>query len=181
MSGKREEYTTWKEHGMGEAMLASARSKDPSTQVGAYITDDNNLPISVGYNGMPRGLNDDNAPWNSQGEETGDMLAVKNTFVVHAELNAILNALQAGKSLVGTTMYVTLFPCNECAKAIIQAGIKKVVYLRMYSNQTIVEATKRMFNAAGVLYVPYNEDKDFSKEEVQDATHQIQKILKRFS
>ena len=181
MSGKREDYTTWTEHGMGEAILASLRSKDPSTQVGAYITDDNNMPISVGYNGMPRGLSDDSAPWDSQGEENGDLLTVKNTYVVHAELNAILNALQSGKCLVGTTMFVTLFPCNECAKAIIQAGIKKVIYLRMYSNPKIVGATKRMFDAAGIEYVPYNEEKDFSKEEVQEAAHQIQKILKRFS
>ncbi len=179
MSGKREEYLSWKEYFLGEAMLASLRSKDPSTQVGAYILDCDNRPVSAGYNGTTRGMDDDSFPWDSIGEKTGNELDTKNMFVVHAELNAILNA--AGKNLIGTTMYVMLFPCNECAKAIIQAGIKKVVYLRMYSNATKVQATKMMFDAAGVEYVPYNEEKEFKKEDVQEAAHEIQKILKRFS
>ena len=179
MSGKREEYLSWKEYFLGEAMLASLRSKDPSTQVGAYIVDSDNRPVSAGYNGTTRGMNDDTFPWESNGEKTGNVLDTKNIFVVHAELNAILNA--SGKNVVGTTMYVMLFPCNECAKAIVQAGIKKVVYLRMYSDINKVEATKMMFDAAGVEYVPYNEEKEFEKSDVVEAAYQIQKILKRFS
>jgi len=178
MSEKRDDYLSWKEYFLGESMLASMRSKDPSTQVGAYILDEDNRPVSAGYNGTPNGIDDDSFPWKSKGEQTGDDLDVKNLYVVHAELNAILNSKQ---SLKNTTMYVMLFPCNECAKAIIQAGIKKVVYLRMYSNSTAVTATKKMFDAAGVEYVPYNLEKEFTKEEVQEAAHEIQKILKRFS
>ncbi len=178
MLEKREDYLSWKEYFLGEAMLASMRSKDPSTQVGAYIVDSDNRPVSAGYNGTPNGIDDDNFPWKSNGEKTGNELDVKNLYVVHAELNAILNSKQ---SLKNTTMYVTLFPCNECAKAIIQAGIKKVVYLRMYNNKTSSQATKMMFDAAGVEYISYNEEKKFEKEEVQEAAQQIQKILKRFS
>ena len=178
MSEKRDNYLSWREYFLGESILASMRSKDPSTQVGAYILDDDNMPISAGYNGAPKGMDDDSFPWKSKGEKTGDFLDTKNAFVVHAELNAILNSKQPLKN---TTMYVMLFPCNECAKAIIQAGIKKVVYLRMYSNPKAVAATKMMFDAAGVEYVPYNLKKEFTKEEVQEAAHEIQKILKRFS
>lgn len=179
MPGKRQEYLTWDEYFMGQALEVSLRSKDPSTQVGACIANKENKQVSVGYNGLTDGMDDDSFYWNSPGEVTGDLFTTKNPWVVHAERNAILNC--KGANLEGTTIYVTLFPCNECAKSIIQSGIKKVIYLRMYSKDDLVEITKKMFDCAGVEYVPFNKEKSFSKEEVQGASHEIQKIIKRFS
>jgi dCMP deaminase len=145
MSCKRNEYISWNEYFMGVALLAAQRSKDPSTQVGACIVDDNNRILSTGYNGFPRGCSDDVFPWN-RNEAQGE---TKYPFVVHAELNAILNT--RGKSLVGSRIYVGLFPCNECAKAIIQAGIKEVIYLSdKYKSTPSVLNSRRMLSAAGV-------------------------------
>jgi dCMP deaminase len=145
MSCKRDSYISWDEYFMGVALLAAQRSKDPSTQVGACIVDDNNRILSTGYNGFPRGCSDDLFPWN-RNEAVGE---TKYPFVVHAELNAILNT--RGKSLVGSKIYVGLFPCNECAKAIIQAGIKEVVYLSdKYRNTPSTVNSRRMLTAAGV-------------------------------
>ena len=142
---KRSDYISWDEYFMGVAILAGMRSKDPSTQVGACIVDNDNKILSQGYNGLPRGCSDDEFPWDRE----GDMLETKYPYVVHAELNAILNS--RGTSLVGSKIYVALFPCNECAKAIIQSGIKEVVYLSdKYADTDIVKASKRMFSAAGV-------------------------------
>lgn len=118
---KRRDYISWDEYFMGIAMLSAMRSKDPNSQVGACIVRDNKI-LSLGYNGMPIGCDDDIMPWGREGNE----LETKYMYVCHSELNAILNA---GKDLHGSTMYVTLFPCNECAKAIIQSGIKRIVYL----------------------------------------------------
>ena len=140
---KRQDYISWDEYFMGVAMLAARRSKDPSTQVGACIVSPENIIISTGYNGMPKGCSDDEFPWDREGVET------KYPFVVHAELNAILNA--NGRNLQGSRIYVALFPCNECAKAIIQSGIKEVVYLSdKYATTPSTLASKRMLNAAGV-------------------------------
>ena len=145
MSEKRNGYISWDEYFMGVAQLASMRSKDPSTQVGCCIVDDQNRILSTGYNGFPKGCNDDEFPWGrdeSQGE-------TKYPFVVHAELNAILN--NRGKSLQGSRLYVGLFPCNECAKAIIQAGVAEVIYLSdKYGTTPATLASKRMLAAAGV-------------------------------
>ena len=142
---KRTDYITWDEYFMGVAMLAARRSKDPSTQVGACIVSPDNIIISTGYNGMPKGCSDDIFPWERTGEDT------KYPYVVHAELNAILNA--NGRDLRGSRVYVALFPCNECAKAIIQSGVKEVVYLSdKYANTPGVQASKRMLDAAGVKY-----------------------------
>ena len=179
MPGKREEYLTWDEYFMGQALEVSLRSKDPSTQVGACIANKENKQVSVGYNGLPNGMDDDKFLWDSPGEKVGDMYTTKNPWVVHAERNAILNC--KGVRLDGATIYVTLFPCYECAKSIVQAGITKVVYLRMYKDEISVRITKEIFDAAGVEYVPFNREKDFTKEEVQSAANEIQKILKRFS
>ena len=179
MSGKREDYLTWDEYFLYETFGASLRSKDPSTQVGACIISKDKKPVSIGYNGLTNGMDDDKFPWNSPGESTGDLYTTKNSWVAHAELNAILNC--HGANLEGTTIYVTLFPCNECAKAIIQAGIKKVVYLRMYSDGIKVKITKDMFDMAGVEYVPFNPYREFSKADVQGAANEIQRIIKRFS
>ena len=119
---KRENYISWDEYFMGVSLLSSMRSKDPSTQVGACIVSDDNKIMSVGYNGFPRGCSDDEFPWERSGEHTND---TKYPFVCHAELNAILNA--GGHNLSGSRIFVALFPCNECAKSIIQSGIKEVV------------------------------------------------------
>ena len=154
---KNTSYISWDEYFMGVALLASKRSKDPNTQVGACIViGDTNIHIkentilSIGYNGLPYGCSDDEFPWDRQGE----LLETKYPYVVHAELNAILNA--QGKSLMGTKIYVALFPCNECAKAIIQSGIKEVIYLSdKYSETDIVKASK-MFESAGVKLTKLN-------------------------
>ena len=140
---KRQDYISWDEYFMGVSLLAAKRSKDPNTQVGACIVDINNVILSTGYNGFPVGCSDDDLPWDRTGEDT------KYPYVVHAELNAILNS--GGKSLRGATIYVGLFPCNECAKAIIQSGIKEVVYLNdKYANEKSTLASKRLLGMAGV-------------------------------
>lgn len=140
---KRIDYISWDEYFMGVALLAAKRSKDPNTQVGACIVDENNVILSTGYNGFPVGCSDDEFPWDREGEMT------KYPYVVHAELNAILNA--NGKSLHGSKIYVDLFPCNECAKAIIQAGIKEVIYLSdKYADTPGTQASKWMLKSAGV-------------------------------
>ena len=142
---KRENYITWDEYFMGVAMLAARRSKDPNTQVGACIVSPDHIIISTGYNGLPNGCSDDEYPWEREGEET------KYPYVVHAELNAILNA--NGRDLRGSRLYVALFPCNECAKAIIQAGVKEVLYLSdKYASTAATRASKRMLDSAGVTY-----------------------------
>ena len=140
---KRSGYISWDEYFMGVALLAAHRSKDPNTQVGACIVDPGKIIVSTGYNGFPHGCSDDEYPWDREGEET------KYPFVVHAELNAILNC--HGRSLEGATIYVALFPCNECAKAIIQSGIKEVVYLSdKYAHTPATKASRRMLTSAGV-------------------------------
>ena len=149
---KRQDYLSWDEYFMGIALLSAGRSKDNNTQVGACIVSDENKILSVGYNGMPTGCNDDDMPW----EREGDFLDTKYPFVCHAELNAILN--RSTGSLKNARIYVSLFPCNECAKAIIQTGIREVVYWEdKYADSDSVKASKKMFAMAGVTirqYVP---------------------------
>ena len=152
MSSKREDYISWDEYFMGVAQLSAQRSKDPSTQVGACIVSSDNKILSMGYNGMPMGCSDDDFPWEKTDESPEHN---KYFYSTHSELNAILN--YRGGSLEGTTIYVTLFPCNECAKAIIQAGISTVVYGEdKYPDSVSVRASKRMFDAARVRYYPYH-------------------------
>ena len=147
---KRTDYLSWDAYFMGVALLSAQRSKDNHTQVGACIVNAENKVVSVGYNGMPTGCNDDVMPW----EREGGFLDTKYAYVCHAELNAILNRNAA--SLQGCRLYVSLFPCNECAKAIIQAGIKTVVYdVDKYKDTPGVIASKRMMDAAGVRYYRY--------------------------
>ena len=147
---KRTDYINWDEYFMGIAMLAARRSKDPNTQVGACIVSEDNIIISTGYNGMPKGCSDDIFPWDREGQQ--DM--TKYPYVVHAELNAILNA--NGRDLRGSRIYVALFPCNECAKAIIQSGIKEVLYLSdKYKDTMLNLVSKRMLEAAGVSFRQY--------------------------
>ncbi len=147
---KRDGYLEWDAYFMGVAILSSYRSKDPGTQVGACIVSKNNRIMSVGYNGMPSGCSDDVYPW----ERDGDALNTKYLFVCHAELNAILNF--RGGSLEGSRIYTTLFPCNECAKALIQSGISEIVYMQdKYSETDSVIASKKMMDSAGVKYRKY--------------------------
>ncbi len=148
---------TWESYFMGIARLSALRSKDPNTRVGCCIAGKDNRILSVGYNGMPNGCGDTEFPWTRE----GGFGETKYEYVVHAELNAILN--QRGQSLEGGVLYVTSFPCNECAKAIIQAGIKRVVYAEEYIGNggkglRMMEASRRMFDAAGVEYVKAKEE-----------------------
>lgn len=144
MTTKREGYISWDEYFMGIALLSAQRSKDPSTQVGACIVNEDQRIVGTGYNGFPRGCSDDEFPWARE----GDFGETKYPFVSHAELNAVLNSTTPLKNC---TIYVALFPCNECAKVVIQAGITEVVYLSdKYAETPSVKASKRMFEAAGV-------------------------------
>ena len=153
---KRADYISWDEYFMGIAMLAARRSKDPNTQVGACIVDNENRIVSTGYNGFPYGCSDDEYPWERDGE---DATQTKYGYVVHAELNAILNA--RGRSVAGTRLYVALFPCNECAKSIIQSGITEVIYLSdKYANTPGTLISKRMLRSAGVKLRQLTPEKD---------------------
>lgn len=143
---------SWDEYFMSIAVLSSLRSKDPHTKVGACIVSDQHKVLSLGYNGMPIGVDDNQIPW--EGRDSGKpQLETKYPYVCHAELNAILNS---NHDLNGSTVYVTLFPCNECTKAIIQSGIKKIIYLSdKYHNCDDEIAARKMLDMAGVKYVPY--------------------------
>ncbi|WP_418964274.1 deoxycytidylate deaminase [Cetobacterium sp.] len=141
---KRANYIDWDEYFMGVAILSAKRSKDPGTQVGACIVTPDKRIVGVGYNGLPAGCSDDEFPWDRE----GDFLNSKYAYVCHAELNAILNST---KSLKGCTIYVDLFPCNECAKSIIQSGISEIVYLSdKYNNTDSNIASKKLLNAANI-------------------------------
>lgn len=150
MSEKRKDYITWDEYFMGIAYLSAFRSKDPNTQVGACIVSSDNKILSVGYNGMPNGCSDDDFPWNKDKDPYDN----KYFYTTHSELNAILN--YRGGTLEGAKIYVSLFPCNECAKAIIQSGIKEIIYdSDKYADTDSVRASKRMLDAAKVKYRKY--------------------------
>lgn len=147
---KRTDYISWDEYFMGVSKLSGMRSKDPSTQVGACIVSEDNKILSMGYNGFPNGCSDDEFPWEKEGEKE----ETKYPFVTHSELNAILN--YRGGSLAGSKLYVSLFPCNECAKAIIQSGIKTIIYDDdKYADSPSVRTSKKMLDAAGVKYYRY--------------------------
>lgn len=153
---RTEGVLSWDEYFMALAKLTSMRSKDPNTQVGACIVGNHHKIISVGYNGAPRGIEDDKFPW----ARIGHPLHTKYMYVCHAEMNAISNYNGPRSDFDGSTLYVDLFPCNECAKLIIQAGVKKVVYLSdKYANTDSTIASKRMFDLAGVEYVQLEERK----------------------
>ena len=153
---KRENYLNWDEYFMAIAKLSSMRSKDPSTQVGACIVSNDNRILSIGYNGAPNGFDDDDFPWARE----GDSLNTKYPYVCHAEMNAVLNYRGSKKDLEGSKVYVDLFPCNECAKIIIQSGIKKVIYLSdKYSDSDNTKAARRLFNQCGVQYIKISEDR----------------------
>ena len=147
---KRENYITWDEYFMGIAELSAERSKDPNTRVGACIVSNDNKILSIGYNGFPTGCSDDEISW----EREGDFENTKYPYVCHAELNAILN--YTGNTLKGSKIYVNQFPCNECAKAIIQAGIKEVIYKEnKYPDSDSTKVSMRMLNLSKVKYKQY--------------------------
>ena len=152
---KRKDYLSWDEYFMGVAMLSGMRSKDPHSQVGACIVSEDNKILSMGYNGFPKGCSDDVFPWGREGEP----LDTKYLYVTHSELNAILN--YRGGSLEGAKLYVSLFPCNECAKAIIQSGIEEIVYLsNKYKDTDSTKASERMLTSAGVKLTQFVPEKD---------------------
>ncbi|XP_027735695.1 deoxycytidylate deaminase isoform X1 [Empidonax traillii] len=145
---KREDYLEWPEYFMAVAFLSAQRSKDPSSQVGACIVNSENKIVGIGYNGMPNGCSDDVLPWT---RTAANRLDTKYPYVCHAELNAIMNKNSA--DVKGCSMYVALFPCNECAKLIIQAGIKEVIFMSDKYHDTIeMTAARRMFDLAGIIY-----------------------------
>lgn len=156
---KREDYLSWDEYFMGIALLSAERSKDPNTQVGSCIVNDENKIISVGYNGAPVNFDDNILPWDRE----GDFVNTKYAYVCHSELNAILNSQGSVK---GTRIYVALFPCNECAKAIIQSGIKEVIYLSDKYNGTDGNiVSKKLFDECGITYRQYQKQgKDIKLE-----------------
>ena len=153
---KRTDYISWDEFFMGCAIVASMRSKDPNTQVGCCIASKDNRVLSIGYNGFPNGLSDDIYPW----ERNGDFTETKYAYVVHSELNAILNTKS---DLHNSVLYVTLFPCHECAKAIVQAGIKEVIYYDdKYNGTNSNIVAKKIFDSAGVTYRMYKPSKQIN-------------------
>lgn len=148
---KRKTYLKWEDYFMSVALISAQRSKDPVTQVGACIVNDDNRVVGVGYNGFPFGCSDDSFPWT---KDTQNPIDSKHMYVVHAEENAIINRFSA--DLKNSTIYVSLFPCNRCAQVIIQSGIKKIVYMSDKKSHTKeVEASKRMLDAAKVEYILY--------------------------
>ena len=157
LNKQRKDYLNWDEYFMSIAKLSSMRSKDPSTQVGACIVGHDNRILSIGYNGAPNGFDDKMFPWDRE----GDMLNTKYAYVCHGEMNAILNYRGSRKDLENAKIYVDLFPCNECAKLIIQSGIKEVIYLcDKYKDTDGVKASKKMMNECGVKYHELKIDKD---------------------
>lgn len=158
---KRLNYLTWDEYFIALAKLTAMRSKDPSTQVGACIVSEDNRILSVGYNGAPNGFDDDNFPWDRQGEN----LETKYPYVCHAEMNAVLNYRGTRKDFENARIYVDLFPCNECAKIIIQSGIKKVIYLsNKYKDSENNIASRRLFDSCGVEYHQLDLEKQITIE-----------------
>ena len=157
MSNTRENYLKWDEYFMAISKLSAMRSKDPSTQVGACSVSNDNRILSIGYNGTPNGYSDDEFPWNREGEN----LNTKYPYVCHAEMNAVLNYRGSKKDLEDAKIYVDLFPCNECAKIIIQSGIKKVIYLSdKYADSENNIASRKLFDMCGVKYEKIALDKE---------------------
>jgi len=149
LNKERKEYLSWDEYFMAVAKLSAKRSKDPNTQVGACIVGKDNRILSIGYNGAPNGFKDSRFPWDREGVP----LETKYLYVVHAERNAILNYRGSRKDFEGAKIYVDLFPCNECAKEIIQSGIKEIIYLSdKYAHTEGTIASKRLCDECGITY-----------------------------
>lgn len=156
---KRTNYLNWDEYFMAITELSAMRSKDPSTQVGACIVSKDNRILSIGYNGAPNGFDDDEFPWSREGNN----LNTKYFYVCHAEMNAILNYRGSKKDLENARIYVDLFPCNECAKMIIQSGIKEVIYLNdKYADSDNNIASRTLFDKCKVKYHKLNLQKEIN-------------------
>jgi dCMP deaminase len=148
VGGARKDYLHWDDYFMGVAFLSAMRSKDPSTQVGACIVNSDKRIVAIGYNGFPAGCSDDKLPW---ARSADNELDTKYPYVCHAEMNAILNKNSA--DVKGCTIYVALFPCNDCTKLIIQSGISAIVYMSdKYHNSNSMIASRRMLDLSGVQY-----------------------------
>ncbi|RNA16278.1 deoxycytidylate deaminase [Brachionus plicatilis] len=166
---KRQDYLDWDEYFLAVSILSSQRSKDPNTQVGACIVNEENKIVGIGYNGFPKNCSDDLLPW-SRSSPNGSILDTKYPFVCHAEMNAILNKNEA--NLKNCTIYVSMFPCNDCAKLIIQSGIKRVVFLcDKYAHTEPTKASKIMFKMAGIQIEQFKPKRkriviDFSTPEI---------------
>ena len=153
LNKQNKDYLSWDEYFMGIAVLSTMRSKDPNTRVGACIVSKDNRILSIGYNGAPNGYKDDVFPWDRE----GDPKDTKYFYVCHSELNAILNYGGSRSDLVGSKLYVTLFPCNECAKVVVQSGIKEVIYLSdKYHGTDATVVSKKIFDVCGVKYRQFN-------------------------
>ncbi|XP_053399602.1 deoxycytidylate deaminase-like [Mercenaria mercenaria] len=146
---KRSNYLNWEEYFMGIALITAQRSKDPNRQVGSCIVNAEKRIIGTGYNGMPNGCSDDVLPW---GKNSPEKLKNKDYYVCHSEMNAIVNKMSS--DVRGSTIYVTYFPCNECAKLLIQAGIKQVVYYED-NYKEVSEASRKMLKMARVKTKKY--------------------------
>lgn len=145
----RQDYISWDECFMRIAHVISQRSKDPNTQAGSVIVNPNHIVVGLGYNGLPRGIDNDQVPW----DKVGKLSETKYAYVVHAEVNAVYNS---NAKTEGCTVYATLFPCNECAKTIVQNGIKEVVYESdKYHDDDIWVASRKILDLAGVAYRQY--------------------------
>lgn len=159
IGSQRDNYLNWDEYFMAIAKLSSMRSKDPSTQVGSCIVGSDNRILSIGYNGAPNGFDDSCFPW----DKTGNPINTKYLYVCHGEMNAILNYRGNRKDLEFAKIYVDLFPCNECAKLIIQSGIKEVVYSSdKYANTDSIIASKKMFDICNVKYRQFTNKKEIN-------------------
>ncbi len=158
MAGERNDRLAWDEYFMQLTICTMTRSADPSTRVGACLVDSDHHILSTGYNGAPRGMDDIYFPWASEGEKTGDILNIKNTFVCHAEANSIDNYFGDKSRLKGSTLYVTFFPCTECAKRLIQNGISRIVYLIDSPYEDFKQASLKMFSYANVKVEKYEGD-----------------------
>ncbi|XP_014475268.1 PREDICTED: deoxycytidylate deaminase [Dinoponera quadriceps] len=174
---KRTSYLDWDEYFMAVAFLSAQRSKDPHTQVGACIVNEDKKIIGIGYNGMPRGCHDDVFPW-KKGSHTS--LDAKYLYVCHAEVNAVLNKNSSDSK--DCTMYVALFPCNECAKVIIQSRIKRVIYMSdKYADKVQTVAAKKMFDAAGIeyrQYVPKNNKIEINFDDIDYMNQSLESPMK---
>lgn len=175
MPGARAEYIDWDEYFMSTAIVAACRSKDPSTQVGACIVKDNRI-LSCGYNGAPKGWDDADFPWDSKGEETGDVLQIKNSFVIHAEMNALDHCRE---DLEGSTLYVTFSPCEKCTAQLAQRGVKRIVYLKKYTDEMSNLISKTIREKKGIIQEPYRADSDeMTKDEYREILNQMQTMVK---
>ncbi|CAI9267307.1 unnamed protein product [Lactuca saligna] len=164
---KRNGYLSWDDYFMAIAFLSAERSKDPYRQVGACLVSQDGIILGIGYNGFPRGCSDDKLPW-SKKSKNGDPLETKYPYVCHAEVNCILNTNHA--SAAGQKLYVTMYPCNECAKVIIQSGVSEVIYF-----------VEKSLENADVIYVASHKLLSLAGVKVRRHEPRMNQILLRFS